>query len=646
MQDQEKSYSARTYWWEKLLVFALMSLLAVLLTWPLAMNLSTDLNDWGDPLLNSWILWWGNHVLTNPGLSLFNAPIFYPEPLTLAYSEHLIVSVLTAMPVFWLGGNALMAHNLVFLFSFALGGLGAYMLAFQLTGSRLASLTAGLAFAFAPIRFGHLGHLQILTTQYMPFVLLYLHRLVKRPLWRHAACLALFWILQILSCGYHGMFISLAVGLFILFFGWLGHWWKDPKRLIQLGAVFLTLAVVVGPFFYPYVQVKKTKGFVRTTEQAASFAAVPKHYLAAPPANKLYGEGTARFRGAEGELFLTLSLSFLVLVGLWPVFRQREYTDSRRRRLARAAATGAGAALLAAGVVILNGGHGPLKFMGGRGPAWGLLALSCALWLAWRYLLGRSKRGPEQGGAPGIFQPRWDLGQEQLFYLIMAIMAFWLSLGPKYGLYALLYAIMPGFDSLRVPARAAVMVSLSWAVLAAYGVARLEKALKPGKWAARAVVAAMCLLFLCEANSAPIAWASIYRWPPLVYRWLAKQEKPMVIYEIPTLGYRGDHARDARYLYWSTYHGKTLVNGYSGYFPPDYLELAREARNLPANEVLDKLRKRGAQYLVLHIKEFPPHERRGVLDRFKGSKQLKLVYHNTWQYVFAILPEKSQNSGS
>ena len=186
--------------------------------------------------------------------------MFYPEPLTLAYSEHLIVSVLTAMPVFWLGGNALMAHNLVFLFSFALAGLGAYMLAFELTGSRPASLVAGLAFAFAPIRFGHLGHLQILTTQYMPFVLLYLHRLAQRPLWRYALCLAFFWVLQILSCGYHGMYISLAVGLFILFFGWLGRWWKQPGRLIQLGAVFLGLVIVVGPFFLSLHRGEKDQG--------------------------------------------------------------------------------------------------------------------------------------------------------------------------------------------------------------------------------------------------------------------------------------------------------------------------------------------------------------------------------------------------
>ena len=257
---------------------------------------------------------------------------------------------------------------------------------------------------------------------------------------------------------------------------------------------------------------------------------------------------------------------------------------------------------------------------------------------------GLVKSGPAR--FVGFSGPSWRMSREKLFYVILAVMAFWVSLGPKYGLYEVLYALVPGFDSLRVPARAAVLVSLSWAVLAAYGAARLEKALRPSKWPARALLAGMCLLFLCEANSAPIAWASIYRWPPLVYRWLAKQPQPMVIYEIPTLGYRGDHARDARYLYWSTYHGKTLINGYSGYFPPDYLALAQMARNLPDPAVLDKLRKKGCQYLVLHLKEFPPHQRREVLGSFKGSAQLKLVYHNTWQYVFAIRPENNQSPGS
>ena len=63
--------------------------------------------DLGDSVLNCWILQWGaDHWLRFLGGDLgafrgyFNANIFYPEPLTLAYSEHLTAQVLQILPVY------------------------------------------------------------------------------------------------------------------------------------------------------------------------------------------------------------------------------------------------------------------------------------------------------------------------------------------------------------------------------------------------------------------------------------------------------------------------------------------------------------------------------------------------------------------
>src|SRR5262249_11725409 len=75
-----------------------------------------------------WTLAWDTHALMHHPLSLFDANIFYPHRLTLAYSENLIGSAFLAAPVLWLTDNPVLAMNLVALLSCVLCGTGAYLL--------------------------------------------------------------------------------------------------------------------------------------------------------------------------------------------------------------------------------------------------------------------------------------------------------------------------------------------------------------------------------------------------------------------------------------------------------------------------------------------------------------------------------------
>lgn len=81
---------------------------ALALTWPLATGLARDVpSNLGDPVLNMWILCWNaQRLLRLFGRDLtalegyWNANIFYPEPLALAYSEHLIAQSLQILPIY------------------------------------------------------------------------------------------------------------------------------------------------------------------------------------------------------------------------------------------------------------------------------------------------------------------------------------------------------------------------------------------------------------------------------------------------------------------------------------------------------------------------------------------------------------------
>ena len=54
--------------------------------------------------------------------NFWNANIFYPEPLTLAYSEHLFAQAVQILPVYALTGNIILSYNLLFLSTFVLVG--------------------------------------------------------------------------------------------------------------------------------------------------------------------------------------------------------------------------------------------------------------------------------------------------------------------------------------------------------------------------------------------------------------------------------------------------------------------------------------------------------------------------------------------
>ena len=80
------------------LALAVFILLACIHTWPLAADPAhASRIDNGDAMLNTWAVAWVGHQLPRDPLNLFDANIFYPEPLTLAYSEAMIVQGVLAV---------------------------------------------------------------------------------------------------------------------------------------------------------------------------------------------------------------------------------------------------------------------------------------------------------------------------------------------------------------------------------------------------------------------------------------------------------------------------------------------------------------------------------------------------------------------
>src|SRR5260221_5390585 len=234
---------------------------AMVMTWPLATVMHRQVaGDLGDPLFNCWILeWTGGQVLSAlhgdfAALSHYwDANIFYPARLTLAYSEHLTPLMLQVLPVLAATRNIILCYNLLLLSTFVLSGLGMYLLVRELTGQPLAALLAGFAFAFAPYRLDQYGHLEVLTSQWMPFALYGFRRFFVTALLRPLAGGALALLAQALSCGYYMAYFTPFAVAYCLYEMATRGMLRDMRTwrvlVVAGGAVLLIVALFLRPYF-------------------------------------------------------------------------------------------------------------------------------------------------------------------------------------------------------------------------------------------------------------------------------------------------------------------------------------------------------------------------------------------------------------
>ncbi|MEP6782128.1 MAG: hypothetical protein ABI983_00580 [Acidobacteriota bacterium] len=618
------------------------SALALILTWPLAIGLGRDVpGDLGDSLLNMWILGWGvKHV---PLLLTFqiswsdfwNANIFYPDPLSLALSEHLFGQTLQILPVYWLTGNIILCYNLLFISTFALSAFGTYLLVRDLSGNKRAAFIAGLVYGFLPYRIASVPHLQVMSSQWMPFALYGLNRFVtltgslprrssltlsraeSGALAGGTAAL----VMQNWSCGYYLLYFAPFLPLFLVHRMWTSDTLRNLRTWLGLGvAAVITLALTI-PFLLPYSAAQKMFGLERPFGEIVLFSANVWSYITASENLRLFGKMLRFYPHGEGETFLGFTPWLLALMALSGLIWHRSKETEASVPLWR---TYVSAFLLLIVILQLIGVLSIVLFGGFDFKLFGLvvsartpqrLIMQFAISLA--LLLALSPRARNEGAR---------LARSPIaFALVATILAMWLSLGPLpnagdarlsgFGLYDLLYEYVPGFNGVRVPARYAMIAGLFLAVLAGYGMQLLlgQVASRTLQAVTMALIAALILLegaaIPLEINrtwnqneAVPPARVMKYSEAPPVYARVAALPAGAALTEFPF----GDAAWEIRYVYYAAAHMKPITNGYSGAFPPKYKErvarLQRIAKDPEAAWL--SLKNSGSTHVVVHRNAF------------------------------------------
>lgn len=582
--------------------FLLYCLITVGLTYPLVLQLGTAFpHDPGDPALNTWILWWNARTVPFTP-AWWNAPAFYPLPGVLSFSENLLGLSLIASPIQWLGGSPLLAYNIVFLLTFPLCALGAYLLALELTKRHDAAFIAGMLFGFAPYRMAHLSHIQVLAAFGMPFALLGLHRYLRDPRPRWLVLFGGTWLLQALSNGYYLLFFGTLIGMWIL---WFIRPTKEPKVFRAILAAGCIASLPLAPLLWRYKTIHERLGFVRDFGTIWQYGADVVALVSATPVLTFWG-WLGPFRRPEGEIFPGFTIVLLLAAGAWIARRgiaapqSGEPRQDRKWRIARVLM-----ALSIVGVGLVGLG----ARMRGAAIAEPAKPLTWVLGFAILLLMTSAR-------VRRAYSRRSVLG----FYVVAAFVMWLFSLGPAptmmgeplmdRGPYALLMNL-PGFNSLRVPARFWMISVLCLSVAGAIIFDRLGSRFRT----ARATLAGLAVLGVLGD-----VWVSKFPLAPVTESWMPQACAPPpgsegAVMDLPL----GEILPDLRAMYRSISHGRPTVNGYSGYFPPHYTAL-RFGLALRDRDVLTQLAAHGLEYVVIHRGHRSEREMRRYVAGYEGAE--------------------------
>ncbi|HLY95173.1 MAG TPA: hypothetical protein VKP14_10025, partial [Gaiellaceae bacterium] len=320
--------------------------LAVAMTWPLVLHLGSEaqlVDKWGDPLYLTWQVAWLGHALLHDPLHIFQTNFYFPIKNNLVFTDVLFGYA----PAGLFAGSgphaALVVHNLIVIFTFALAFFGAFLLARELSAGAWGGAAAGAAFAYAPWKLAQAGHLQILSSGGIPLSLYFLVRGYRHGRGRLivAGWLVAAWQMTL------GFNLALQLAYLLLLLGagavalWLRHGKPRPTRTVlrasALGvAAFVTVTALVAA---PYLRVQQDyPEATMPTAEVAFFSPPPRAFITAPRFDLVWGDATRDSRATlrsdvEQTLFPGVTVLVLALLGLAGA------SYSRRLRIGLAAGT-------------------------------------------------------------------------------------------------------------------------------------------------------------------------------------------------------------------------------------------------------------------------------------------------------------------
>ncbi|MEQ1869945.1 MAG: hypothetical protein ABL961_07965 [Vicinamibacterales bacterium] len=516
----------------RLFCVALFSaLVTAIVTWPQLLH-PARVADHFDPYFSVWRLGHIARALGQWPIHLFDGNIFYPAKNTLAYSDATLLQGLLGAPLFWAGVSPTLIYNLLLYAGFVGSGVAMFVLAHHLTRATGPSLVAAAIFTMLPYRIEHLMHLELQWALFIPLTFWALHRTIETGRWRYALLTGLFGWLQFLSCIYYGVFLAMALVVFVPFLLLVEE--HVPLRIFlpRLICAGILAGLLSLPYALPYVEASHAVG-TRDVGQIAQFSAHPASYLATSALNRTWGWTADRFGAQELRLFPGAMALLLATASI---------RHSRRR------------------VVLL--------------------------------------------------------------YVVTTVVAVELSFGTNGFLYRWLLQHLPPLQGFRAIARFGMLAGSATAVMAALGIQALLTRIPEGSRWRRALVPMVLMVLAAEYSNRTVPLSrAISATPADAYKAIARAaEGAMVELPLPEImpGF------DPEYEAWSVWHGRPLLNGYSGFYPFAYLEAINNLKGFPDAHSIETLRSLNVRYVMVHRGFYEPEKYTELALEIGAAPALKL----------------------
>jgi hypothetical protein len=509
---------------------------------------------------------------------------------------------LFGFPLYAAGLSTLTVYNVLFLLGMFTSALAAWALAREMTGDPAASLLAGVVYALLPWRISQAPHLQFQWGTFLPLLLLFLWRFLDSGRRRDLALFVASLAWNALANVHYAIFSVLLVAA-VLLGRWLSAQPGEPRRRVLLAGLAAAAAgVVLAPFFYPYALASRLYGFVRSEHEAEWFSGRLSEFLSAGIRNKLYGAITQRWAHPEGDFFPGIVPVAFALFALRRLRRPaaspaKQAPPDRRRRVWIRVLDVAVVAFLAVGAaakIVPGLAIGSLRLGDASRP---VVFATVAAFLRLALAFPTRSRYRDLGD----FLRRLPLDPRATLLLAVAAVGLLVAFGLHTPYYRFLFISFGAvFRSIRAPARGIVLFDLALAVLAAWGLSFAAGAAP--SFPRRATILGALVLTGVEYRAFPFDLHDVAAEPAPVYRWLARPGVPAGVMEWPL-----SPMYDFEYQFRSTAHWKPIVNGSSGFFPPDYLRLSEAVSKYPIPDaVWDRAAAVKASVLVFHPHDAPP----------------------------------------
>jgi hypothetical protein len=217
-----------------------------------------------------------------------------------------------------------------------------------------------------------------------------------------------------------------------------------------------------------------------------------------------------------------------------------------------------------------------------------------------------------------VYRPR----RLTFVYASLAAATIELSLGLNGRLYTWLFNHVSALHGLRSPSRFGMMACCAIAMLAGFGAqALLARTSRFGAGVSAALVLLVALddgttgMTLMDLPYQPSATFNVYK--------TIRAQGPGVILERPLPWRQALPGREGSYMFWSITHWHALVNGYSGYYPPEFLEMVVRTEGFPDDRSLEELALIGVHYVVVHKAFFDADQYSSLLVRMLGQPALQ-----------------------